>query len=553
MMLAVVGDSFTTTALVLAIAAAAAFVAHRARQPLIVAFIAVGVAVGPSALGWVNDSEPIELFAEIGIAVLLFLVGLKLDIHLVRSSGKVAVATGLGQVTFTSLAGFGLALLLGMSATVAAYVAVALTFSSTIIIVKLLSDKRELEKLHGRIALGFLIVQDIVVVLTMIVLTSLGTEDDAGIGTQLVRIGVSAIGLAVGMWLVITFVLPRVLPLVASSQELLIVCAVAWAVSVAALSSALGFSVEVGAFLAGFALASTPYREAIASSLSGLRDFLLLFFFIELGSQLDFSAIGAQVPAAILLSLFVLIGNPIIVMVIMGVMRYPSRVSFLSGLAVAQISEFSLILIALGRELGHVDNDAVGLVTLVGLITIGLSTYMIIYSHELYHRLRPLLGVFERKRLVPHEEPVGDRFDTIVYGYGRFGRHLVRHLAEAGQRVLVVDWDPYGRLDLADPVLRDQVTMRFGDADDPEYPGTLPVTEAGWVVSTIARPDTSRALAHALRRWGTPRIAVTALSLSDAEALTADIDSGLVDLVLQPFDDAADDAIAALTASDSSG
>jgi len=552
-MIAAVGDSFTTTALVLAIAAAAAFVAHRARQPLIVAFIAVGIVVGPSALGWVNDSEPIELFAEIGIAVLLFLVGLKLDIHLVRSSGKVAVATGLGQVTFTSLAGFGLALLLGMSATVAAYVAVALTFSSTIIIVKLLSDKRELEKLHGRIALGFLIVQDIVVVLTMIVLTSVGSDDDGSLGAQLLRIALSAVWLVGGTWVVITFVMPRVLPLVASSQELLIVCAVAWAVSVAALSASLGFSVEVGAFLAGFALASTPYREAIASSLSGLRDFLLLFFFIELGSQLDFSAIGAQVPAAIVLSLFVLIGNPIIVMVIMGVMRYPSRVSFLSGLAVAQISEFSLILIALGLELGHVDNDAVGLVTLVGLITIGLSTYMIIYSHELYNRLRPLLGVFERKRLLPHQEPVTEPVDTIVYGYGRFGRHLVRHLAEAGHRVLVIDWDPYGRLDFDDPLLLDRVTMRFGDADDPEFPGTVPITEAKWVVSTIARLDTNRSLAHALRRWGAAHIAVTALSVGDADQLKNDVDSGLIDVVLQPFDDAADDAIAALIGSDSAG
>jgi Kef-type K+ transport system membrane component KefB len=543
-----VDDTFTLTAAVLAVAAIIGFLANRARQPLIVAFIAVGILVGPSVLNWVNENEPLELFAEIGIAVLLFLVGLKLDIHLVRTTGKVALATGLGQVTFTSLAGFGLALLLGMSMTVAAYVAVALTFSSTIIIVKLLSDKRELEKLHGRIALGFLIVQDIVVVIAMIVLSSIGSDGDSGFAAQLLRIVVSAAGLLVGTWLTTSYIMPRLLPLVASSQELLIVWAVAWAVSVAAFSSWLGFSVEVGAFLAGFALASTPYRESIASSLSGLRDFLLLFFFIELGAQLDFSAIGSQVPAAIILSVFVLVGNPIIVLIIMGVMRYPRRVSFLAGLAVAQISEFSLILITLGRELGHVDNDAVGLVTLVGLITIGLSTYMIIYSHQIFNKLSPLLRVFERKRLITDVEPVTERVDTIVFGYGRFGRHLVRHLAEQGRRVLVIDWDPYGRLEISDPELLDRVTMRFGDADDPEFPGTLPVGEADWIISTIAQPDTSRVLARSLRRWGaTGRIAVTALSVGHAERLAADVRSGLIDLVLQPFDDAADDAIAALT------
>jgi len=496
----------------------------------------------------VSSNEPLELFAEIGIAVLLFLVGLKLDIKLVKTTGRVALATGLGQVFFTSLIGFGLALVLGMSATIAAYVALALTFSSTIIIVKLLSDKRELEKLHGRIALGFLIVQDIVVVIAMIALTSFGSETSDSLAVQVLRIAASAVGLLVVTWVMTTYVMPRIVPLLASSQELLVVCAIAWAVSVAAVSAQLGFSVEVGAFLAGFALASTPYRESIASSLAGVRDFLLLFFFIELGSQLDFSAVGSQVPAALLLSVFVLVGNPIIVLVIMGIMRYPSRVSFLSGLAVAQISEFSLILITLGRDLGHVDNDAVGLVTLVGMITIGLSTYMIIYSHQIYDRLSPFLRVFERKRLIATAEPVREQIDTIVFGYGRFGRHLVRHLAQAGHRVLLIDWDPYGRLDLDDPELAERVTMVFGDADDPEFPGTPPIHEAKWIISTIAQPDTSRVLAQSLRRWGaTGRIAVTALSVGHAERLAADVRDGIVDLVLQPFDHAADDAIAALT------
>jgi Kef-type K+ transport system membrane component KefB len=546
-MIAVVGDTFATTALVLAVAAVVAFLAQRARQPLIVAFIGVGILVGPSALNWVSDAEPLELFAEIGIAVLLFLVGLKLDVKLVRTTGKVALTTGLGQVFFTSGVGFVLAFVLGMSATVAVYVAVALTFSSTIIIVKLLSDKRELDKLHGRIALGFLIVQDIVVVIAMIVLSSFGGDRDGNVATQIGVVIATGAALLAGMWVIMTWLLPRVLTQVAASQELLIVCAVAWAVAVAALSDWLGFSVEVGAFLAGFALASTPYRESIASSLSGLRDFLLLFFFIELGAQLDFSAIGAQIPAAVVLSLFVLIGNPIIVLVIMGIMRFPRRVSFLAGLAVAQISEFSLILITLAREIGHVDNDAVGLVTLVGLITIGTSTYMIIYSHQLFDRLSPLLRIFERKRLISDADPEPEHVDVMVFGYGRFGRHLVQHLARAGHRVMVIDWDPYGRLHLDDPALAELVMLRYGDADDPEFPSTLPLDGVQWIVSTIARSDTNLVLARALRTWGaTGRIAVTALSMVDGDRLQLGVRQGHIDLVLQPFDDAADDAIAAI-------
>lgn len=545
------GDAFSSVALVLAAAAVMAYLAHRAHQPLIVAFIAVGILVGPSVFGWVNQSEPLELFAEIGIAVLLFLVGLKLDFALVRSTGRIALLTGLGQIFFTATIGFALALLLGMSATVAMYVAVALTFSSTIIIVKLLSDKRELDKLYGRIALGCLIVQDIVVVIVMITVSSLSAEGGSNLGLQLLRMGATALGLLIGMWVLMRFLLPRVMKLVASSQELLIVSAMAWAVSMAALSDWLGFSVEVGAFLAGFAIASTPYRESVAASLSGLRDFLLLFFFIQLGAQLNFSELGSQVPAAIVLSIFVIVGKPIIMLAIMGMMRYPRRVSFLSGVVVAQISEFSLILIALAQQLGHVENEAVGLVTLVGLITIGISTYMINYSHRLFEVFKSKLGVFERRQLISEADPVIEESDFIVYGYGRFGRHLVEHLASSGHTVMVVDWNPYARIHVSDPSVSSRIRLVFGDADDPEFPGTLPLDGAKWIVSTINAVDTNRVVAESLRRWSsTAKIAVTALSISDHVRLQAGVDRGVIDLILQPFDDAADDAIAAMARDD---
>ncbi len=532
-------DIFYTTAAVLAVAAVVGFVATRLKQPLIVAFIAVGVIVGPSVLGWVTETEPLELLAEIGIAVLLFLVGLKLDVHLVRTTGKVALITGLGQVLFTSVVGFFLALLLGLEPLTAMYVAVALTFSSTIIIVKLLSDKRELEELHGRIAIGFLIVQDIVVVIAMIALTAFGGERDDSVAGEVVRVVATGAAFLLAIGIMMRWVLPRLLRLVAQSRELLVVSAVAWAVSVAAFSDWLGFSTEVGAFLAGFALASTPFRESLASSLTGLRDFLLLFFFIELGSKLDFGEIGAQIPAAIVLSIFVLIGNPIIVMVIMGVMGYPKRVSFLAGLAVAQISEFSLILIALGFQLGQVENETVGLVTLVGLITIGLSTYLILYSQQIFDRISPLLSIFERSSpTIADERLAAEPADVICYGYGRFGRNIASRLAEAGMAVVVVDWDPH-----ADRDTPEGVRVVYGDAEDPEFPHSLPLRDAQWVVSAVPSYETNRVLVEAVRRWGFEgRIAVTAHTPADAVRIgRAD-----VDLVMQPFRDAADDNVAML-------
>lgn len=538
-------DTFGITAAILAVAGVVAFLAHRARQPLIIAFILVGIVVGPSALGWITEAEPLELFAEIGIAILLFLVGLKLDVALIRSIGVVALMTGLGQVVFTSAVGFGIALLFGLDPIAALYVAVALTFSSTIIIVKLLSDKRELDELHGRIALGFLIVQDIVVIVAMIALTTFAGGGEAPIGDQVLRLVLSAGGLFLGLFVAMRWVLPWLLTLLASSQELLIVWSVAWAVTLAALTDVLGFSIEIGAFLAGFALASTRYREAIAASLSGLRDFLLLFFFIVLGAQLDFAAIGEQIPAAIVLSLFVLIGNPLIVLIIMGAMGYPSRVGFLAGLAVAQISEFSLILIALGRDLGQVGDDMVGLVTLVGLITIGGSTYMILYSKQLYAWLEPALRVFERRRPRPEPPFDAESVDAIVYGYGRFGRQLVRELAQSGHSVLVVEWDPYARTALDDP--SGPVTLVFGDASSPEFPEVLPVRTARWIISTLPDADTNLVLADALRRHGaTCPIAVTVHNDDTAHRYRQALIDGTISTVLHPFREAADDLLEAL-------
>jgi hypothetical protein len=212
-------------------------------------------------------------------------------------------------------------------------------------------------------------------------------------------------------------------------------------------------------------------------------------------------------------------------------------VSFLSGLAVAQISEFSLILIALGYTLGHVGRETVGLVTLVGMVTIGVSTYLIIYSHQIYDRLAPALGIFERSRPLADLAQPHLPVDVIVYGYGRFGRQMVRRLAAAGHEVLVVDWDPHAH---PDPEVADRVRVVFGDADDAEFPASLPLSSARWVVCTIPRVDTSRVLAGGLARWSFQgRIAVTAHTEADAERLADDVDAGRVHLVLNPFDDAA--------------
>ncbi|QDQ89351.1 sodium:proton exchanger [Rhodococcus sp. WB9] len=525
---------FALIAVILAIAAVAGLLATRLRQPMIVAFIGVGILVGPAGTGWVAADSTIELLARLGIAILLFLVGLKLDLHLIRSTGPVALATGLGQVLFTSVVGYLIAIALGMDAVTAVYVAVALTFSSTIIIVKLLSDKRELEQLHGRIAVGFLIVQDIVVVLVMIALNVFGRQNGDSLAVNIAMVVVKGVGLLAAVAVLMRYVLPWLLHHIARSQELLVLFGVAYAVSIAAVSDALGFSSEVGAFLAGVSLASTPYRDALGARLVSLRDFLLLFFFLDLGSRLEFTHAADQIPEAVIFSLFVLIGNPLIVVLIMAAMRYPVRVGFLAGLTVAQISEFSLILAALGLSLGHITNATVSLITVVGLATIGGSTYLILYSHQIYARLQRWLRVFEwtGSRASEVTQAESDVY-AILYGLGRFGRHVADHLSRAGHRVLAVDFDPQR----VGANTRDGVTAIYGSAEDVHFLDTLPLNQARFVISTIPLLETNRALLHALNHHEyRGHIALTAHTVHDAEQLRA---AG-AEVVLEPFSLAAD-------------
>jgi Kef-type K+ transport system membrane component KefB len=519
------------------------------RQPLIVAFIAVGILSGPAGFNWLHSAEQVDLLAKIGITLLLFVVGLKLDLHLIRSMGRVALTTGLGQVLFTLIVGYGLSIGLGLEPMAAIYVAVALTFSSTIIIVKLLSDKREIDSLHGRIAIGFLIVQDIVVVLAMIGLSALGTGGEGNsFAQEMLVVLLKGTALLAGIGLLMRYGLPQLLHRLARTPELMMLFAIAWGVSLAALGEALGFSKEVGGFLAGISLASTPYREAIGSRLVSIRDFLLLFFFLGLGAQLDMSHLGLQIWPAIVLSLFVLIGNPLIVMVIMGLMGYRARTGFLAGLTVAQISEFSLILGALGVSLGHIDDAVMGLITLVGLITIGLSTYLILYSHPLYERLGTWLQVFERK--IPHREQDEDatsgtalRPDVILFGLGRYGSRVAEGLRQRGHIVLGVDFDP----EMVAHWHTQGWPAFYGDAADPDLPVSLPLNRTQWVVSTIPVASTNLTLLHALRSHGyTRQVALAAFSVREAELLKQ---SGTDVVVLLPLADAAERAVELLSAS----
>lgn len=551
---------FYQMAAILIFAGAVGFLAIKLHQPLIVAFIAVGILSGPDLIGLVaEETDIINTLATLGISLLLFMVGLKLDLNLVRTLGGVALATGLGQVTFTAVFGYLICLGFGLDPVTALYVSIALTFSSTIIIVKLLSDKREIDSLHGRIALGFLIVQDIFVVLCMVLLSAFGVgaeENGAESSLWTAILGVLFKG-TVMMALLAAFIIWVATPLmnlVARSPELMVKFAVGWAAAFAAVADIMGFSIELGGLLAGVALASTPFRDVISSRLSSLRDFMLLFFFIALGTKINLDVLGAQVVPSLVLSVFVLVGNPLIVMGIMGFMGYRKRTGFLAGLTVAQISEFSLIFMAMGITLGHVSEDMLGMVTLVGLITISLSTYMITYSQHLYGLCEPFLGIFERK--TPHRErgestfKRGRTYDVILFGLGRYGSEIASDILDEGGTVLGLDFDPQAVRQAKQRETRKGFDVAYGDVTDSDFANHLPLDKARWVVCAVPHhgnmlhnQDFRMVLIDSLKAHNFKgRIAMVSLSREETNVL---LDKD-VDLILTPFPDAARQAVRCL-------
>ncbi len=508
-------DPFTQFALILLVVVGISSIVRMFKQPLIIGYIISGIVVGPFFLNLLQGTQTLSLFSDIGIAFLLFLVGIHLSPKVIKEVGKVSLITGIGQIVFTSLIGYLISLFLGFPMLTSLYVAVALTFSSTIIIMKLLSDKDALEKLYGKISIGFLLVQDVVAMLILIVISSL--SGGAGAGNVLISTLLKG-GLILAILIPVSYyVLPKFGDFFAKSQEFLFLFSITWGLGLSLLFLLAGFSIEVGALIAGIMLSISPYSYEISSKLKPLRDFFVITFFIVLGSQMAFGDISHLILPAIGLSLFILIGNPLIVMALMGLLGYSKKTGFMSGLTVAQISEFSLILISLGVKLGHLNQEVLSFVTIIGLITIAGSTYLIMYSEKIYEKIAGLLKVFERKNVVEKEIPKS-KHEYILFGYNRIGFSILKAFSKITKNYLVVDYNP----DTVKELKKEGINAIYGDVDDAEFLNDLRIEKASLLVSTVPEKEVNKLVLDYLKmHQGNPVTVLTGRQIEDAFELYA--------------------------------
>lgn len=457
------------------------------KQPAIIGYILSGILVGPSFLNIIDSATTFSTFSHIGVALLLFFVGLNLSPRVIKDVGKISLITGLGQVIFTTSIGYLIIRLFGFDSTTSFFMAIALAFSSTIVIMKLLSDKKDLQSLYGRISVGFLIIQDFIAIFILLGISALANHTN--ITTFAVEsILKGAIALTF-LYLFSAHILPKVTRFVAKSQEFLLLFSITWCFIVATAFHYLEFSIEAGALLAGIALSMSPYHFEISSKLKPLRDFFLIIFFVMLGSQMIFTNILENMVVIILLSLFVLIGNPIIVMILMGSLGYTKRNSFLAGLTVAQISEFSFILISIGITAGKLSRDILSIVTAIGLITFAGSTYIIIYSNQIYSKISKYLKIFEKKgeKVDEHRYHEETDHDIILFGYNRIGYDILESLKKIKKKFLVIDYDPETIIKLS----KNGYDCMYGDANDDELLNEINFKKAKMVISTIPEIDTN--------------------------------------------------------------
>ena len=505
-----VNELFTQLSLVLLIVLGVSFIMRLLKQPLIIGYIISGILIGPVIFNFLPHTETISTFSEMGIAFLLFIVGLHLSPKVIKEVGKISLITGIGQVLFTSIVGYFLGLALGFNSITSIYIAVALTFSSTIIIMKLLSDKDSLDKLYGKISIGFLLVQDLIAIIILIVVSSFSSSGGL-VGSALFTFGKGAIILGI-LFPLSYYVLPKLGPFFARSQEFLFVFAISWGLGFAALFSYLGLSTEVGALIAGILLSVSPYNYEISSKLKSLRDFFIISFFILLGSQMIFTDISSLVIPAVILSLFILIGNPLIVMALMGIFGYSRNTGFMAGLTVAQISEFSLILIALGVKVGHVSQEILSFVTIIGLITIAGSTYMITYSDKIYAPISKYLKIFERKKMDEKLNPSSE-YEYVLLGENRIGFSIMKKFIQSKKKYLVIDFNP----ERVKKLQKKGINCIYGDASNAEIIEELRIDKAKLIVSTIPEIDISKMIINKIKQKNKNTIIiVTGRQISEA-------------------------------------
>ncbi|HLD21659.1 MAG TPA: cation:proton antiporter [Patescibacteria group bacterium] len=483
---------FFEISIVIIVGTLCASVARLFRQPMIPAYIIAGILLGPVVFHVIKSEELMHVLSTFGIAFLLFLVGIELDIRHFLKTGQTAIVAGIIQMLVASGLGYMVVRFLGFNHITALFLSIALAFSSTIVVMKMLDERKELDTLYGQIVIGIMLTQDFIAILFLIFYEVFNGGGDQSLGMGIVIAFIKVVLLIFVVFFSSRFILKKVFTYFARTPELLFLSSICWCLIFALFALRLGFSIEVGSLLAGISLSFLPYQTDISNRVKSLRDFFLPIFFAVLGGQLIFESGTLLFAPAVILTVFVLMVSSLIVIGTLLLFGYRSRTSFQAGIAIGQVSEFSFIILSMAYSNGMIERSIVSLGVLIGLITITLSSYTIEYSDHLYQLIRPLLKRLQRKSATLQLERISKNLEhhVVLFGYHVMG-YKVRHALEKFKKsIIIIDYNP----DVIQNLQKERISHIYGSMSDEEILEKTSIVRADYVISTVRIPRETKAL-----------------------------------------------------------
>jgi Kef-type K+ transport system membrane component KefB len=516
-------DIFIQFAIILSLSSLFGYLVYRLKLPLVVAYLLAGVSISLVSSFDPQSSEIFSFLPEIGIAFVLFLIGMELDLREIRALGKPIFAAALGQILVTTLAGYAIAGLLGFDSVVSVYIGLGLAFSSTVVVIKMLLEKNELTSLYGKLSIGILLVEDLVAIAVLMLISVSSSAFNLGFQESLPVLALiaKALGLFLLTFVLSKYVLQRVFDAVAKSVELLFLTAVTWCFLFTTLAVVSGFSVVIGAFLAGVALASSPYHLQIQGKVKPLRDFFVTLFFVYLGMQAKLSDLITHWPAVIIFTAFAVLIKPLLYLLLLGMFGFRKHTMFQTALNLSQISEFSLVVLLVAVTMGTASPEVLSIMSAVAVISIVISSIMISDSRKIFRILSPFLTFFEHKAMThvlecKLEDSLQDH--VVLIGGHRIGGPVVKYLLTTKIPFLVLDFNPH----VVEELTKKKVNVIYGDVGDPDIIDYLQIEKAKLIICTASdMHDTEILLDECRRRRVRAQIIVRAVDPEHAAALKA--------------------------------
>lgn len=489
-------DVFYQLALVLVLASGIGLVVFKMKLPLVVAYLLTGLVFSIVRLFDLGHSPVFEILPEIGIAFVLFLIGMELKLNELKILGKPIFISALGQIIITILLGLGISRLLGFENIEGLYLGLGLAFSSTVVVVKMLLETRDLSSLYGKLSIGMLLVEDLVAIVVLMLISvgssAYNSTASSGLGNvglisslPILLLVAKALGLFLLTFVLSKYILGKIFEYTAHSVELLYITSITWCFAFTSLAVFAGFSVEIGAFLAGVALASSPYHLQIQAKIKPMRDFFLALFFIYLGSTAEFKDLKSSFPIILIFTLYALTIKPILYMWLLGRFGFRKHTIFQTALNLSQISEFSLIVLLVGVNAGVIAPITISIMAAVAVLSITISSILISFSKKLFGRLSKFVSLFEKKGKAHYfERKVKNSLSDhiIVIGAHRVGSPIIKYLRDNGIPFIVMDFNPTIVRDL----VNQEINAIYGDIGDPEIAESLHLESAKLVICTAS-------------------------------------------------------------------